>query len=499
MKPQGRTPIFWLAAVSLFYFVCAGLRAIYRPMWYDELVTWHISRLPTIGAMWAAICSGVDQEMPLTHLMVRFSHVLFGDGNLATRLPMLIGFWIMLLCIYRFLSRRVTWPFALLGLLFPMLTYMWPYSFEGRAYGIALAGVGIALVSWQNAADDRARPWSLIGITFGLLVVLSTQATLGVVGIPFALGEAVRTYDRRRIDWPVWCAFAASCPIVAIYPLVRAAVKHFTFPGMQPGIQRFPVFYDQALLPAIFPMLVAVGIACWVNRREKRVELEQAVLPRYEAALLIGFLLTPLPFFVAGRLSNQFVFFPRYGMLAMIGLAGWLAVFAFRVSAGSARAAMAMVLTVFLWLVAARGKEAFATAHDPDSTWRDDWQVLAQALSKGPPVVVSSNEVFLEGDHYFSADLASHLYWVTADPEVARRHDWLPFADFFTVNDAKTFPLHAQVTSWKEFGARTQPFYLYTDTQHQWFYEVLPSQGWRLTEQSVNDGWIMYLVEREKK
>jgi hypothetical protein len=499
MKPQDRTPVLWLAAVSIFYFVCAGLRAMYRPMWYDELVAWHISRLPTIAAMWRAICSGVDQEMPLTHLTMRLSHALFGDGNLATRLPMLIGFWIMLMCIYGFLIRRLTWPYALLGLLFPMLTFMWPYSFEGRAYGISLAGTGIAMLSWQSAAEDRARPWSLAGIAFGLAVVLATQATLATVAIPFALGEAVRAYEKRRIDWPVWLAFAASCPVAIIYPIVSASVRAFHFPGMQPGIQRLPAFFDDALLPAVFPLLLALGAACWIGRKEKRVELPQAVLPRHEAAMLFGFLLTPLPFFLLGRLTNQYVFFPRYGMLAMIGLAGWLAVFAFRMAAGSFRVAMSMVLILFVWLVAARGKEAFALAHDPNSTWLDDWQVLAKTLSKGPPVVVSSNLVFLEGDHYFSADLASHLYWVTADPDVAQAHAWTPFSDFFTTQDTRNFPVRAHLVPWKEFGARTEPFYLYIDTQHQWFYDVLPREGWRLTEQSVNDGWILFWVEKEKR
>src|SRR5437763_12061269 len=76
-----RPRVLWLCGISALYFVCAGLRAAYRPLWYDELVTWHISRLGSIAAMWHALVSGIDQEMPLTHLSVRFSHALFGDGN----------------------------------------------------------------------------------------------------------------------------------------------------------------------------------------------------------------------------------------------------------------------------------------------------------------------------------------------------------------------------------------------------------------------------------
>ena len=79
-----------------------------------------------------------------------------------------------------------------------------------------------------------------------------------------------------------------------------------------------------------------------------------------------------------------------------------------------------MLLTLTLWLALGRGKEAFALRRDPVNTWRSENQILAEALQKGPPVVVTSSLTFLEGDHYFPAEQAANLYWVTADPEVAR-------------------------------------------------------------------------------
>jgi hypothetical protein len=495
MKSRDQVPVWWLGGISILYFVCAGLRAAYRPLWYDELVTWHVSRLPSIGAMWAAIVSGVDQEMPLMHLSVRISHALFGDGHLATRLPMLIGFWMMLMAIYWFLRKRLPWQYALIGMIFPMLTYAWPYAFEARAYGLALGGTAIALLSWQNAAEERMRPWSLVGITLGLAIVLAVQATLAVVAIPFALGEAMRSVDKRRIDLPVWLAFAGATPVVIMYPMVRSMVKHFTFAGLQPGLFEVTRFYDDALKMAIFPLLVACLFACYIGRNEPREETGR-LLPRHEAAALLGFLLTPLPFFIAGRLTNQLVFFPRYGILAMVGIACWLAVLLCRIAGASRRIATAMLVVLLLWLVAARGKEAFALARDPVNTWREDWPVLEQALAKGTPVVVASTLQFLEADHYLSADLTSQLYWVTADPDVAQRYAWQPFADHVTIQDAKQFPLHAHVTSWKEFAARNAPFYLYTDAQTQWWYEVLPRDGWQLTTQSAKSGLLLYYVDR---
>src|SRR2546429_1799155 len=158
----------WVAAISLVYWTCAGLRAAYRPFWFDELVTWHVARLPTLAAIWAALHDGVDQETPLTHLAVRLSHALFGYGHLATRLPALIGFWIMMLGLFVFLKRRLPLPYACLGMVFPMLTLAWSYAFEARAYGVILGCGAMALVAWQNVAEDRMRWLSLAGIATSL-------------------------------------------------------------------------------------------------------------------------------------------------------------------------------------------------------------------------------------------------------------------------------------------------------------------------------------------
>src|SRR5690349_9498760 len=86
----------WIAGISVLYCFCAGMRAAFRPLWSDEIQTWHVARLPGIAAIWSALAAGADQEMPLMHLSVRLSHACFGAGPLATRLPMLAGFWVML-------------------------------------------------------------------------------------------------------------------------------------------------------------------------------------------------------------------------------------------------------------------------------------------------------------------------------------------------------------------------------------------------------------------
>src|SRR5690349_17535847 len=104
---------------SAIYFFAVGLRAAHRPLWYDEIVTWRLAELPSIAALWAALLAHVDQHMPLVHVAVRLSRKVFGTGPLATRLPMVVSFWAMLLALYVFLKRRLPWRYAMVGALFP--------------------------------------------------------------------------------------------------------------------------------------------------------------------------------------------------------------------------------------------------------------------------------------------------------------------------------------------------------------------------------------------
>jgi hypothetical protein len=222
-----------IGVVSFVYGLLTVPRAMHRPFWYDEMATWHVARQPSLRAIIEMLHLGVDSEMPLTHFIVRASHMLFGTGYLATRLPMLIGFWLMLLGVFVFLNRRLPLPYALVGMIFPMLTFAWPYAFEARAYGVVLGAAAITLVAWQNVGLNYRRTASLIAIAVGLATVLGTQAMMAVVAIPFALGEVVRSIDRRRIDWGVWVAFAASMPVMVVYPIVLARMWEIDVEGLQ--------------------------------------------------------------------------------------------------------------------------------------------------------------------------------------------------------------------------------------------------------------------------
>src|SRR5438132_1046590 len=76
-----------------------------RPFWHDEIYTVVMSGLPSEGSIWAAERDGLDSAPPLNVLITREVHRLLGVGRIATRLPSILGFWVMTLVVFHLVSR----------------------------------------------------------------------------------------------------------------------------------------------------------------------------------------------------------------------------------------------------------------------------------------------------------------------------------------------------------------------------------------------------------
>ena len=357
------------------------MKAAYRPFWYDELITWHIARLPDWGKIMATLRDGVDQEPPLLHLVVRTSHSLFGPGLLATRLPAVIGFWVLMLGIFLFLKRRLPLPYALIGMTFPMLTYAWPYAFEARAYGAVLGCQAAALVAWQNAAEGRRRRLSLAILAISMALGMASHPVFALIALPLALGECVRTFERKRLDLAVWLAFAAAGLALLSYPGSISAARDWDLTGLQAGLTGLPGFYDNVLRSAVAPLLFAGLAVLLLVRSAPDTVAPGRILPRHEAAALLGFVIAPVAFFVAGTVTHRFIFFTRYGLLCVIGIACGSAVVMYRAAAGSYRAGMVVLSVMVAWLALARGREALSISREPETELASDKPLLIEALA----------------------------------------------------------------------------------------------------------------------
>jgi hypothetical protein len=73
----------------------------------------------------------------------------------------MIGFWVMSVCVFRFVQRRTSALFATLATLFLLATPGYGYAYEARPYGLVLGCCGLSLLGWQHATGNRKRKLGL--------------------------------------------------------------------------------------------------------------------------------------------------------------------------------------------------------------------------------------------------------------------------------------------------------------------------------------------------
>src|SRR5579862_1408613 len=272
----------WILAIwTLVYFAITILRARAKPFWFDEILTLLEARQPTLSKSLHAL-GDLDWMPPANHLTFYLTNKLVGSGEVAFRIPAMIAFWVFCICLYVFARRRVSIFFALMAMLLPYASVFRMYSYEARSYAIMLAFCGIALVSWQAAAEGRLRPWSLVGLAAGLFGAIAFQYWSVLLYLPLASAEAYRSIRNRRIDWPVWAAFVAGgAALVIALPTILHGMHEWVPRGvLHVRLSRFHSFYSDAFrVPLSLAIPAVLLLAFWFlsgARKEQPASLRPA-------------------------------------------------------------------------------------------------------------------------------------------------------------------------------------------------------------------------------
>src|SRR5437899_813675 len=146
---------------SLVFLLVCGLLSATKLMWFDEMATYYPAKLPTVSGLIDFFWQGLDVHTPTASLILRANMALFGDNPVANRIPVALGYLVMCLCIFVFVSRRCPAVYAAAAMIFPALSQVFYYATEIRCYGILLGLTGVALVCWQQAAEGRRRRLSI--------------------------------------------------------------------------------------------------------------------------------------------------------------------------------------------------------------------------------------------------------------------------------------------------------------------------------------------------
>jgi len=430
----------------------AGLSAVYacmtwalagrKLMWNDELYTYYIARLPSMHDVIGALMARGEQTPPFFYVITRASLRLFGVNNISIRLPEMLAVWVLSACLFVFVARRMSSLSAAAAAAFPLVTVAFPYAYEARAYGLVLGFAGLALVLWQTAtmeAAGRARVFSLAGLAVALAAAVSTHYYGIFVLLPFALGEAVRTMTRRRLDIAVWIAFAVSVlPLAFHLPLIRAATAYSGAFWSPPQWVNVPDFYIDLLFPALMP-IAAIATLAVINGLRPAEATGPAkaghysaagppegghystALPLHEMAVAAGFIALPIVCVVIAKFVTG-AFVNRYALPAVIGfalLAGLAVEVAFR-----RRPVMRIAALVCLggWFMLAQAREwveptGYSQPFPAASIARPaEW--VSKVGERDLPLVIADAHTFTMLSHYGAPDIKPRIVYL-ADPDRA--------------------------------------------------------------------------------
>jgi len=449
---------FYLYCFLMLFLTVAALRASSRALWYDELFTFYMSHLPSMAAIWAGLKQGADLNPPFLYVATRAAFRLFGDGPIAARLPAMMGFLVMSICLFRFVARHTNALYGFVAMLFPWITGASRYAYEARSYGLVMGFSALSLVCWQSACERKHRRWALAGLTLSIAGALMSHCYAVLLFVPLALGELMRALRARRIDWPVWLSIGITAPLVLTYlPLMRAnagfALHNAKF---EPRLASIWEFCVMILGPALWPWLIGFVVVLLPARRAGgKEDASTAQIPAHELAAAAGLVSIPVcALLLAFALTH--VFETRYGIQAVMGL-GVLFAFLAYARTGDRRMTGVPLIGVFLagflfnsfWAPPDDTTQSLATRGiDPDQ------------VEKDVPFVVGNGTLFLQVDHYAKPGLAARLY-LLRDSRAALRYTGSNVFDNGYPILRRWFPIKGHIEDYDRFISQHDRFMVF--------------------------------------
>lgn len=435
-----------LAIIILIYLILTAL-ASSRRLWHDELYTFYIATAPSLSSLWQEI--PLDLNPPFEYFAVRVSTALFGLSGYAVRLPSILAFLFGSLCLYRFVARKLDRWYGLLAILVFWGSPFFYYATEARPYGLVIGFLGLTLLLWRRAAEQRQSPvwvW-LLGLSVSAMMLSHLMGPLYVV--PFCLAELAGTYRLRKVRFEIWAALLLPCVIPFLYLHIMSRFEATIFPpAFQASFRKIAESYYGSLRLEGAPLLLALALAFSTGDPRNQTDArEKRQLGVSEIALAAGFLAMPAIVNLV-LMPTRGAYFDRYAFPLEFGYA-LVVVFFLASQTNLSRGAPVAAFGVLLLFVCAFNlgpglkKSVWARSESPDATRRLDGK------SPGLPLVAASGLTFLEMDHYGDPQTTARLYYLT-DRSLALRYAHATIFEGMP-DIIGSFPIRAHVTPYSEF------------------------------------------------
>jgi len=478
---------------SLFYILGACGEASSKPFWFDEIISWHIAKLPNSSDIWNALKEGIDGNPPLSYFLIRGSHWFFGTGELATRLPSIMGFWLALFFLFLIIKKRFGTSIAYIAILYLCLSASYSYAFEARPYALVLACSCASLFCWELAIEGHFRRLALIGLALSLGVALFSHFYATLLFAPLMAGEAYRSLRSRRLDWPIWIAMLVGATV--LIPLIPMMLKLREYSGFFWGkptkgmfLESINWFFFDPLLLCFYVAGCVIGLpkAGYSSALEKRNELVGWNVPSHELVAAITLMLLPVVCFVLAKLVTH-AFTYRYFIPTAIGIALGLAFLYQRLLRGHLFVTAALLVTLLIVFTVRQGVDVRGfVSKKSDLVANKIASVLSAAGDS--PVVLTHPMVYLLGMHYASPGLQSRL-WYLIDLKAVRKSG-VDTSDRNLEGLRKWVPM--RVEDHRSFLLLHNHFYLYGPPA-SWQIRRFQEEGVQFKVKSIEEKGVMLL------
>jgi 4-amino-4-deoxy-L-arabinose transferase-like glycosyltransferase len=499
--------LFILIAVAVFGSTVT-YHAFTTPLQFDEFFTLFISRLSSLSEMRRAMPA--DGQPPLQYLLTHVLIRMFGETEIAVRALELICYLAVGLLTYRIARHHGTAVQSLFALVLLMGSWISRVqAITARPYELLAAFTALTFACWQfAAAKEGDRLLGLCGVTFGVAgCILSHHFGIVHAGLFLAVGETVRSMQRRRLD--VWMLLSIGAGMLALF--ITLPLAHQSNYVLGEAIKQSTVFwgapkamdlktYLQMLSLELILYTVAFAFVMLVEPKDSsrdRNENEDVLqAPIYEWAA-VGALCLLLPLQLALAYVKTGYFQPKYAIGTTLGMA-LAAAWGIPRLAGLRRIAQPLLAISTLVLLLMTAKDLIADQiHYPVSRARPAKSAVSPLLVGAPgdlPIVVANAFDYIP-DWWYSPDSVRQRLIYLADVSFAvRQQDFLP--ELSLVIDNKYTPL--PLSDYATFTGSHQHFLLLTSGQQRlvWMPLRLSETGWRMIPIAKSGGDRLYRVDR---
>lgn len=414
--PGARLPGAADAAARLVFILLLGyaaarslVAAAGKAFWFDEMCTWAVARQPNVAAVWRAVAQALEPNPPPFYVVEHFFGTLARNEQIGYRLPSILAFACMMVCVFVCVRRRASAVPAVACGALPLVTIVFDrYAIDARPYSLELACIAFAVVCYQRAQERR---WMiLMGASLALATSFHYYAVFALV--PFALAEFALWLDSPSPRVPragVWLALAAGVvPLAVFWPLLAGFRAHFGAhfwgkPTLRSATDTYGWLFE-ASLPAratiaVTLLLLAIALIVVVCiRRDFRAAIRRrGHLQEY--VLAVGFVALPLVVLAGAKVAGGGMT-ARYALPVLLGVALGVG----HILAPLKQWATALVAVAVLFAVGNHERQFwksrpahFATFVSPAAPLEE---LLKQTGREDLPVVISNGLDYLSIVHY---------------------------------------------------------------------------------------------------